>query len=58
MNDAIMQLLPAVAAVAAWPAGIVLIVLAVLVLVPRRGQVAVLTAIAEISRAARGKPTT
>ena len=53
-----MQWLPAVAAVAAWPAGIVLMVLDVLVLVPRNSQVAVLAAIAEVIRAARGKSTT
>ncbi len=46
--------LPAVVAVAAWPVGIVVMVLAVLVLVPREQKAATLNGIAEVIRAARG----
>lgn len=54
VNDVIAQWLPAVIAVAAWPVGIVVMVLGVL-LVPRGQQVAVLAGIAEVIRAARAR---
>jgi len=55
VNDVIAQWLPAVIAVAAWPVGIMLMVLGVLLLVPRGQQVAVLAGIAEVIRAARAR---
>jgi hypothetical protein len=55
VNDVIAQWLPAVIAVAAWPVGIVVMVLGVLLLVPRGQQVAVLAGIAEVIRAARAR---
>lgn len=55
MIAVIEQWLPAVFAVAAWPIGIVVMVLAVLVLVPRDQQGATLTGIAEVVGAARGR---
>ena len=48
-------LTPAVIAVAAWPVGIMVMVLGVLLLVPRGQQVAVLAGIAEVIRAARAR---
>lgn len=50
------QWLPAVLALAAWPASVVLVVLAVLVLAPRKRQAAVLASVAELVRAARARP--
>lgn len=55
-TNAIEQWWPAVVAVAAWPAGIVVIVVAVLLLAPRDRQAAVLTGIAELVRAVRSSP--
>lgn len=52
------QWLPAVLAVAAWPASVVLVVLAVLVLAPRQRQAVVLASAAELVRAARARPAT
>jgi hypothetical protein len=47
---------PAILAVAAWPAGIVVIVIVVLLLTRGDQQPAVLRAIAELVRAVRGVP--
>jgi len=49
------QWLPVVLAVAAWPAAVAVMVLAVVTLVPSAQQAAVLAGIAEILRAVRGK---
>ena len=51
------QWMPAVLAVAAWPAGIVVIVLGVLLLAPRQQQAAVLSSVADVVRAARARST-
>lgn len=50
------QWLPAMLAVTAWPVSVVLVVLAVLVLAPRKRQGAVLASVAELVRAARARP--
>lgn len=45
----------AILTVTAWPAGIVVLVVVALILAPRDQQAAVLNAVAEVVRAARGK---
>jgi hypothetical protein len=51
------SLWPAILAIAAWPAGVVLIVIAVLLLTRGEQQPVVLRAIAELVRAVRDVPT-